>query len=505
MSGPKCSTSSPSTVSLDEYRNAQKEAAQREIAQRLSEQRQLSQARTRVDGLIQDHSALRARVDRARGRLPDLTYVVGDLPDFPTGDRHDVWQAYASSLEGQIEVWRVSAESAIVEANRLQVRRERRQKAWELNQTLSERLAQHENDIRDLAGALGETCEYLERAFSSPEPTMECEDIDRLNEDLRAAVDALAERVARYRNTLQANENLKQVIDRVSERNSLVDSAAALAKWRSDGQSRAQQEFEQHMSEFLADLGIAESDLPLTLRSLLADIRLGHRTPGGIDFWARLFAFERRTRQRATAIRLLATPPLAEDDDLLENWAGLRLVLDQAAMGLIDLVPSIERSHEELHRVAMQRMAQRYRRLAFVNALHEAGLVEVAGDDMHFEDEGDGVEVFTLPGFDEYRVMARFEGDDTHWIPFRENDRNERSDKVRDIEFDNIACAALTSAVSDLNAKTGGSFGPFEKLKASGDRVVLGASEMAELGLHVKQRKAQSKSLKQAHKSPDQT
>jgi len=458
-----------------------------------------------VDGLIQDHSALRARVDKARRRLPDLTYVVGDLPAFPTADRHDVWQAYANSLEGQIEAWSVSVENAIIEADRLQVRRERRQKAWELNQTLSERLAQHENDLRDLAGALGETCEYLNHNFSSPEPAMECEDIERLNEGLRAAVDALAERVARYRNTLEANENLKQVIDRVTERNLIVDSAAALAKWRSDGQSIAQHAFEQQLSELLPDLGIAESGLPISLRSLLADIRLGHQRPAGVDFWARLFAFESRTRQRATAIRLLATPPLAEDDDLLEKWAALRLLLDQAALGLIDLVPSMERSHEELHRVAMQRMAQRYRRLAFVNALHEAGLVAVDRDDLHFEDQGDCVEVFTLPGFDEHRVMARFEGDDTHWIPFRGNDRNERSDKVRDTEFDNKACAALTSAVSDLNAKTGGSFGPFERLAAAGDKVVLGSSEMAELGLHVNQGKVRTRILKQAHKSPDQT
>ena len=86
MSGPKCSTVAPAAVSYHDYRAAQEEAGwlALAVALRVREERASAAAKSRVESLVQHYTALRKRVDEARNGLPDLAFVLDDLPAFPT-------------------------------------------------------------------------------------------------------------------------------------------------------------------------------------------------------------------------------------------------------------------------------------------------------------------------------------------------------------------------------------------------------------------------------------
>ena len=68
MSGPKCATVAPAAVSHHDYRAAQVEAARLALALalRVREERAIAAAKSRIESLVQQHAALRKRVDEAR-------------------------------------------------------------------------------------------------------------------------------------------------------------------------------------------------------------------------------------------------------------------------------------------------------------------------------------------------------------------------------------------------------------------------------------------------------
>ena len=507
MSGPKCSTVAPEAVSYHDYRAAQEEAARLALAlaMRVREERAIAAAKSRIESLVQQHAALRKRVDEARNGLPDLSFVLDELPAFPGPNHGTAWQRLAVTLDEQIGVWRASAEKAIAHAEYLQRRRERAQQGWTQHHALRDEFAQRCNDLRELAGALGETLPTSVDAGAPPAAGAECEEIESSNAILRQQVDRVREHVSRCKDTVQANEALRMVINRLVSRQALVSGDDALAEWKRSERAELLREFEAELRRHFLKLELSEPELPISLQSLLADIRLGHRMAEGVDFWTRTTAFVEKRRQRAQAKELLSAPPFMEDADLIECWQGLCRELDQVSNGLAELKPTLRRAYDDLQRTANERLASRNMRLAIQLALRESGFVAVERDDIQFDGEhGDHV-LLGLPGYQEHCVLLHMAGDQLHWIPFRANDTADRSAQVRDHEFDNAACSKLHRAADGMNSDRAVVLGPFTALADAYDHSVLLASEMAELGVRIDQQAAQTRELKQATRDTGNT
>ena len=405
------------------------------------------------------------------------------------------------TLDEQVGMWLASAESAIAHAEYLQRRRERAQQGWTQHHALRDELAQQGNDLCELARALGETLPAGVDAGAPLAVGAECEEIESSNAKLRHEVERVREHISRCKDTVQANEALRAVLNRLVSRQALMSSEDALAEWKRSERAELLREFEARLRRHFLKLELSESELPVSLQNLLADIRLGHRTAEGVDFWARTTAFMEKQRQRAQAIELLSAPPFMEDADLIERWQGLFRELDQVSNGLAELKPTLRRACDDLQRTANERLASRNMRLAIQLALRESGFVAVERDDIQFDGEhGDHV-LLGLPGYQEHCVMLHMAGDQLHWIPFRTNDTADRSAQVRDHEFDNAACSKLHCAADGLNSGQAVALGPFTALADAYDHSVLLASEMAELGVRIDQQAAQTRHLKQASRN----
>lgn len=507
MSGPKCATVAPAAVSHHDYRAAQVEAARLALALalRVREERAIAAAKSRIESLVQQHAALRKRVDEARSGLPDLSFVLDDLPVFPDPNHGAAWQRLALKLDEQIGAWRASAEKAIAHAEYLQSRRERAQQGWTEQHALRDELDQRCNDLRELADALGETMPPGVDAGAPPAAGAECEEIESSNATLRQQVERVCEHVSRCKDTARANEALRRVVNRLVSRQALVSGDEALAEWKRSERAELLREFEVRLSRHFLKLELNEPDLPCSLQSLLADIRLGHRMAEGVDFWARTTAFVEKRRQCAQAKELVSAPPFMEDADLIERWQGLCRELDQVSNGLAELKPTLRRAYDDLQRTANERLASRNTRLAIQLALHESGFVAVERDDIQFDGEhGDHV-LLGLPGYQEHCVMLHIAGDQLHWIPFRTNNSADRSAKVRDDEFDNAACSKLHRAADGLNSGQTVALAPFTALADAHDHPVLLASEMAELGIRIDLKAGQTTELKQASRDTGNT
>lgn len=518
MSGPKCATVAPASVSYQRYRAAQEEARRQERARKEQERavrereaqarkarerqqrecRMLAESRSRVDALQQDYARLQKRVDDARNRLPDFCCVLDELPAAPDSERLVAWQSHAVALEAQMHAWRSSAEKAIAHAEYLQRRRERTREAWAQYQTLRDQCGQLLNDLRELADALGEPERSDFNARMSLPTGTECEAVESENEILRQDMQHLKDRIALCSDTVKANTALRGLLNRLVQRQAMVSDAEALAAWKTSDQAMRLQEFEEQMQRHLSQFDLSESELPVSLQNLLADIRLGQYCAEGVDFWARTAGFAQKRRQRAHAANLLSAVPFMEDADLLRRWQGICHQLDQVANGLVDFTPTLQRAYDDLKRVAEERMGQRYTRLAVQMALRESGFVAVERDDIQFEDSQGETMLLGLPGYQEHRVLLRMEGGQLHWIPFRTNDAVDRGAKVRDHEFDKAACSKLRGAADGLNSGQGAVIGEIAALADPDEHPVLLASEMTELGVLVGQRAARVVDLKQA-------
>lgn len=361
MSKPKCTTVTPAAVSYHDYRAAQEEAVRLALALalRVREERAIAAAKSRIESLAQQHAALRKRVDEARSGLPDLSFVLDELPAFPDPDHGAAWQRLAVTLDEQVGLWRASAERAIADAEYLQRRRERAQQGWTQHHALRDELAQQGNDLRELAGALGETLPAGVDAGAPLAVGAECEEIESSNAKLRQEVERVRKHIARCKDTVQANEALRAVINRLVSRQVLVSGDDALAEWKRSERAELLREFEVGLRRHFLKLELSESELPISLQSLLADIRLGHRMAKGVDFWARTTVFVEKRRQRAQAKELLSAPPFMEDADLIERWQGLCRELDQVSNGLAEFKPTLRRAYEDLQRAANERLTSR--------------------------------------------------------------------------------------------------------------------------------------------------
>ena len=523
MSGPKCATVAPASVSYQRYRAAQEEvrrqecavkkqvraAREREAQARKDHERQqrdrrmLAESTSRVDALQQDFVQLQKRVDDARDRLPDLCCVLGEQPGAPNSERVVAWQSHAEALEVHIHACRASVEKAIAHAEYLQRRRERAREAWIEYRALRDQYGQLLDDLGKLASALGGPSRADVTARLPLSNATECETVESENKVLREDMRELKERVAACSDTVQANTALRGLINRLAERHAMVSDADALFAWKASDQAARLREFENQMQRHLSQLDLREPELPISLQNLLADIRLGHHSAEGVDFWARIAGFAQTRCHREHAATLLSVVPFMEDADLLGRWQSLCHELDQVVNGLIDFARTLQRSYDELKRVAEERMGQRYTRLSVHMALREAGFLAVERDDIQFDDpQGDDV-LLGLPGYQEHRVLLRIERGQLHWVPFRTNNATDRSAKVRDLEFDNVACAKLRATAEGLNRGEIALIGEIAALADPDEHPILLASEMQELGVRVGQRVGQEGALKQASRDND--
>ncbi len=448
------------TISMADLMRAEEERRAAELAERMRREaeerrRALSDARQRTALAHMELSGLEQSLVDMKSRLPDLTFLFGELPDMPTGGDLQEWQEHAGLVTTLIRHWKNDFQQAVNVAEETLRRRLRTQKAWEDHRRLTAEIAAHAEQLKTLENLLPDVKRHVQPAFPAPPiPGAVYEDIEAVNLSISNSVSRLRSEIDRLTRIGLCNDRLAQSVRDAALPYDMVTAGKKVEDWYTAHDEQALRMFESRMKPALTKSGFCEDDLPMDLALCLARIRTGLATAENTDFFNRLLRAASIRDSREQARQLLEKAPDYIPPELAETWHFILTALEQAAAGHGELTTTLVRSHADLHEQSRKAMKQAYVFAQTRAAMAECGMIVEDGViDIGFDEEKNQRKImaFTLPGFKGLNVLFAMEPNGhTDVIPIRDNDLETSYEKARDIEFNNAVCHRLEDAFSSL-------------------------------------------------------